>query len=427
MNQVINHLQSECKETVASGFNRSALPGEHFVQFYEAQEFLVASVCEHLAGGVVNGEGALVIATPEHHAAFENQLTVNGLNVNSLKARGQYLALDAAKTLSLFMAGGIPDPALFEQTVGGLVAKMAASKKGLRAFGEMVALLWGNGNQAGAIRLEELWNDLGTKHSFSLFCAYPLAAFDGSANSARMLHVCQAHTRVLSGESLSKKMPILGLQQLALLQQKARSLEIEIEERKNSQEMLARRERELMDLLENAAEGIHQVAADGKILWANRAELELLGYEPEEYIGRHIAEFHADDDVISDILSRLKQGQRLHEYEARLKHKDGSIRNVAINSNVCWDGDKFIYTRCFTRDVTERKQTAEILEGIVTERTVQLRETIAQLEAFSYSVSHDLRSPLRTMHSYARALLEDYSSSMAPEGMISWSVSRKRL
>jgi PAS domain S-box-containing protein len=120
-------------------------------------------------------------------------------------------------------------------------------------------------------------------------------------------------------------------------------------------EELRRREWELTDFIENAPIGLHWVGADGRILWANQAELDLLGYTREEYIGRHIAEFHADEDAISDILARLERNETLHDYEARLRSKDGSLRYVLISSNVRREGGEFIHTRCFTRDITQRK------------------------------------------------------------------------
>src|SRR3989440_1821505 len=118
-------------------------------------------------------------------------------------------------------------------------------------------------------------------------------------------------------------------------------------------------QRELIDFFENAPVALHWVAEDGRILWANRAELELLGYPSEEYIGRNIAEFHADADVIADILRRLSRNETLHNYEARLRRKDGSIRRVLITSNVFWENGKFVHTRSFTRDFTERMADEE--------------------------------------------------------------------
>ena len=91
---------------------------------------------------------------------------------------------------------------------------------------------------------------------------------------------------------------------------------------------LRRSEGNLRDFFENATVGLHWVNSEGIIVWANKTELDLLGYESEEYIGHHIAEFHADVCVIEDILTRLTRGESLHEYEARLRAKDGSIRSV---------------------------------------------------------------------------------------------------
>ena len=117
--------------------------------------------------------------------------------------------------------------------------------------------------------------------------------------------------------------------------------------------LLRSREQDLADFVENAAVPLHWVAADGTILWANQAELALLGYTKDEFIGRHIAEFHADREVIDDILRRLSARETIHDYEARLRHKNGSIRHVVITSSVRWDEERFLHTRCFTRDITE--------------------------------------------------------------------------
>ena len=132
-------------------------------------------------------------------------------------------------------------------------------------------------------------------------------------------------------------------------------------ERTAAEEKVRQSERELADFFENATVGLHWVGADGIILRANRAELELLGYSREEYVGRPIADFHADEATICDILSRLQAGEELHEYPARLKCKDGSIKDVLIDSSVMFREGEFVHTRCFTRDVTESKRSEAAL------------------------------------------------------------------
>jgi PAS domain S-box-containing protein len=114
--------------------------------------------------------------------------------------------------------------------------------------------------------------------------------------------------------------------------------------------------------LENATIGLHWVNAEGIIIWANRAELKMLGYRENEYIGHHISKFHKSQDCISDILSRLATGEVLQNHEAEMLCKDGSSKFVNINSSVLWEGDKFVHTRCFTIDISAEKIAAEAVQ-----------------------------------------------------------------
>ncbi|TPI36899.1 PAS domain S-box protein [Mesorhizobium sp. B3-1-9] len=118
---------------------------------------------------------------------------------------------------------------------------------------------------------------------------------------------------------------------------------------------------DMEDFFENAAVALHLVANDGTILRANRAELDLLGYAAEEYIGRNIREFHADPAAIEDILHRLSRHEQLRHYRARLRAKEGSMRWVEITSNVRSVGGQFLNTRCITIDVTEKVEAEELL------------------------------------------------------------------
>jgi len=171
----------------------------------------------------------------------------------------------------------------------------------------------------------------------------------------------------------------------------------DVTDRRQTEKALQRSEQLLTDFFENAAVGLHWVGPDGIILRANKTELDLLGYSKEEYVGRHIAEFHADPPVIEDILQKLSCGECLQGYEARLRCKDGSIRYVLISSNVLWEDGKFVHTRCFTRDITDRKLAEMALREEIARREraeAALRETDRRKDEFLATLAHELRNPL---------------------------------
>ncbi len=113
----------------------------------------------------------------------------------------------------------------------------------------------------------------------------------------------------------------------------------------------------LLDFIENASIPLHSVNGSGIVIWANQAELDFLGYSKEEYLGKHISHFHANKNVIEDILIRLVNKETLKNYPAQLKCKNGEIKSVLINSNVLWKNNEFIHTRCFTRDVSDLRRS----------------------------------------------------------------------
>jgi two-component system CheB/CheR fusion protein len=126
----------------------------------------------------------------------------------------------------------------------------------------------------------------------------------------------------------------------------------DISRRKRAEADLDRMRRDLADFVENASVGLHWVDGTGIIKWANRAELVMLGYAGSDYIGHHVAEFHAHQGVAEDVLRRLMANEELHDYPAQLLCKDGGVKHVLINSNVFREDGEVRHTRCFTRDVT---------------------------------------------------------------------------
>jgi PAS domain S-box-containing protein len=104
----------------------------------------------------------------------------------------------------------------------------------------------------------------------------------------------------------------------------------------------------LIDFIENVTIPLHWVNGSGIIIWANQAELDVLGYT-KDYVGKHISTFHADKEVIENMLTRLINKETLKDFSARILCKNGSIKDVLINSNALWKEDKFVHTRCSTR------------------------------------------------------------------------------
>jgi len=152
----------------------------HTVEFYNDDLLLIDSVAAYLKGG----DAAIVICTPQHKKLLRKRLG------NSMAC--QYF--DAETTLAGFMVGGTPNGRLFAETVGAIVEAQAAQHKDVRAFGEMVAILWDQGKASGALLLEELWNDLLRKHAFTLHCAYPERAFESHRSRHDFKDVCGTHT-----------------------------------------------------------------------------------------------------------------------------------------------------------------------------------------------------------------------------------------
>jgi hypothetical protein len=172
-------------------------PCEHSVQIYDDSDCFLDALEGFVAGALRTGDAAVVIATPAHQDSLRGRLTAEGFDLDAARRRNQYIALDAAETLGLFMRDGWPDEALFRECVQGILDRARGNGRRVRAFGEMVALLWAEGHSGATVRLEHLWHSLCQQEAFALFCAYPRAGFTKDA-TASMLEICAAHSRVIN-------------------------------------------------------------------------------------------------------------------------------------------------------------------------------------------------------------------------------------
>ena len=177
--------------------NRKASGHFHAVQFYESDHSLITIVAKFLADGFKQSQPGVVIATPEHCAAIEESLATHQLDVRRMKQLGDLVVLDAHEVLDTIMVDGIPHPPLFKHVFGTTLTELARihPKRTIRAYGEMVNVLWQDGLTAAAIRLETLWNELAKSYDFKLLCGYSMGNF---YKDAAVGEITRQHSHLLA-------------------------------------------------------------------------------------------------------------------------------------------------------------------------------------------------------------------------------------
>lgn len=168
----------------------------HAVQFYGNDNELLDTVGTFLSEGLVSGHPAVVIATSPHRLAIEKALEHRMIDVERARRLGDLVLLDADDTLATFMVDGVPSAAVFKKTMGDVIEQTLRGRERtpVRAYGEMVDVLWKQGKTAAAVRLEVLWNDLASTHVFSLLCGYAIGNF--YKQTQQYEEVCNLHTHV---------------------------------------------------------------------------------------------------------------------------------------------------------------------------------------------------------------------------------------
>ncbi len=170
---------------------------EHSVQIYADENALLHGLEGFVSGGLRTGDGVIVIATAAHRLALEERLRSRGFNLDIARAEDRYVPVDAEAALARFMTRGWVD----EERLGRLVNELFQAARGpgrrVRVFGEMVALLWRQGQASATMRLEALWNEYLEQETFCLFCAYAESDFPEDARPS-LAHICAQHTRQIA-------------------------------------------------------------------------------------------------------------------------------------------------------------------------------------------------------------------------------------
>ena len=171
-------------------------PNDHVVQVYDDDLTYIDLLEGFVTGGFAANDCVIVIATEEHLHALEDRLTFKGYNVFELKLMDQYVPLKARETLNEFMINNWPDEVLFRHLMSWHIAKAHARKRHVRAFGEMVVLLWAQGNNGATVQLEHLWNKISQLEGLGLFFAYPRKIITQSAVES-ILDICGSHSKMI--------------------------------------------------------------------------------------------------------------------------------------------------------------------------------------------------------------------------------------
>ena len=179
-------------------------PSGHLVQIYENDDVVLDSLEGFVDSGFKAGESVIIIATEEHLNTLNNRLKTQGLDIEQLQSTHQYIPLNGQETLEKFMVNEWPDENLFMKTVKDVIAlARGKDKRQVRAYGEMVAILWGQGHNGATVQLEHLWNKFCATEVFCLFCAYPKSGFTQDVNHS-IEHICSTHTMIIRGLKKSK-------------------------------------------------------------------------------------------------------------------------------------------------------------------------------------------------------------------------------
>lgn len=168
---------------------------EHHLQLFDSSKSLAETVSAFLMAGFHRGEPLLVVATPEHRELLTRCLAESGLNIREAILAKRLVMLDAAQTLDKFMRGDVPSPIAFDEVVGTLVAQLANGRR-VCIYGEMVDVLAARGNYQAAHQLEELWNLLGQRESYTLFCGYASGHFGDPKTAQVLADICASHSHL---------------------------------------------------------------------------------------------------------------------------------------------------------------------------------------------------------------------------------------
>ncbi len=188
------------------GLLSSAGPRDHIVQLYQDQQFLNRAVCRFAAGAIANGEGVILVPTPAHWEAFRPRLEAEGVDVKAAQSRGQLSIVDADELLPRFMRDAMPDAPVFLGLAADVIAtaRNEARYPKVRWWGEMVNVLWEQGNVAASMALEDQFHHLANHHEIAIFCSFVMDNFNSEVHSRLLPRLGQNHSHLIPVEDYAR-------------------------------------------------------------------------------------------------------------------------------------------------------------------------------------------------------------------------------
>lgn len=417
---------------VQSTTDQPGLAYAHVVQFYQADEpRLVSSVARYLIEGLDHGDGILLIATERHRDQFMRELMRLGRAVDAAIGDRQLVVLDSETTLDQLLVDGEPDAATFEAVIGEAIrgVRQLPGARGLRAYGDVVGLLWSAGRYKTAVYLEELWNSMLGAVGFQLFCAYPIDVFSADLPVDAVQAVLQTHTHLMptggNGDmehALDRALnEIVGPDAEDLTRgcapapampcAEATLISLRTERPADAGRVLARArhyyqsEKRFRALVENISDAISLLDRHGRVLYSSASTRNVLQYEPYQLTGREFLELVHPDDVarVREQLAEAVATPRapLHA-QFRARRGDGSWRWLESTFTNLLDDTEVKAIVSNYRDITDRRLAEERQRRDAEE----LARSYADLQAFAYAAAHDLKEPLRTVCAYTQLLVQ---------------------
>jgi signal transduction histidine kinase len=378
----------------------------HSVQFYDDDGVFLDGLSEFVGSALGAGGACVVIATRAHREGLAERLKEWGIDLSVAVKRNRYVSLDAEGTLSRFMVGGWPDE---ERFYGVIESVLLLAKAGMRhkstpivAFGEMVALLWAEGRCEAALRLEQLWNELARRHTFSLRCAYPMGCFGAQTHDALFDQICAEHNQVIPTESYTG----LGseeerLRLVSALQQKAQTLqaavrerEREIVQRKHVEEKLQRAQEFAKQVVESSVDCVKVLDLEGRLEYMSPPGQRALEIDDiDQFLGRRWVDFwKKEDQPRAEAAVREAKAGGVGSFQGDCPTVKGIPKSWDVRITPSLDGKgKIERLIAVSRDISELKRA---------QTAVLQAEKLAATGRMAATIAHEINNPLEAVTNF---------------------------